>query len=147
MKNNELTTEEEDKLTLKESFNNKTVLRKEILAGTTGFFAIMYVIFVNPQIVAATGIPTQLETFATIFASAFGCILGGLLSNTPMIIVPGMGINALFSYTIAQSMHFTWQATLAVSLISSILYAILTFTPLIDQISDAINDSMNGSQT
>ena len=145
MKNNELTTEEEDKLTLKESFNNKTVLKKEILAGTTGFFAIMYVIFVNPQIVAATGIPTQLETFATIFASAFGCILGGLLSNTPMIIVPGMGINALFSYTIAQSMHFTWQATLAVSLISSILYAILTFTPLIDQISDAINDSMKSA--
>lgn len=143
--NKQLTIEEMDKLSLKQAFKNKNVLKKEILAGTTGFFAIMYVIFVNPQIVAATHIPTQLETFATIFASAFGCILGGLLSNTPMIIVPGMGINALFSYTIAQSMHFSWQATLAVSLISSILYAILTFTPLIDSISNAINDSMKNA--
>lgn len=143
--NKQLTIEETDKLSLKQAFKNKNVLKKEILAGTTGFFAIMYVIFVNPQIVAATHIPTQLETFATIFASAFGCILGGLLSNTPMIIVPGMGINALFSYTIAQSMHFSWQATLAVSLISSILYAILTFTPLIDSISNAINDSMKNA--
>lgn len=141
----ELTDEEINKMSLKEVWQNKKLVRSEFIAGTTGFFAIMYVIFVNPQIVAATHIPTQLETFATIFASAFGCILGGFLSNTPMIIVPGMGINALFSYTIAESMHFTWQATLAVSLVSSLLYAALTFTPLIDKIADAINDSMKNA--
>lgn len=134
-----------NEMSLKDVWHDKKLVKNEIIAGTTGFFAIMYVIFVNPQIVAATGIPTQLETFATIFASAFGCILGGLLSNTPMIIVPGMGINALFSYTIAQSMHFSWQATLMVSLISSLLYAFITFTPLIDKIADAINESMKSA--
>lgn len=137
--------EEINNMSLKEAWHNKKLVKNEIIAGTTGFLAIMYVIFVNPQIVSATGIPTELETFATIFASAFGCILGGLLSNTPMIIVPGMGINALFSYTIAQGMHFSWQNTLAVSLVSSLLYAALTFTPLIDKIADAINDSMKSA--
>lgn len=132
-------------MSLKEVWQDKKLVKSEIIAGTTGFFAIMYVIFVNPQIVEATGIPTQLETFATIFASAFGCILGGFLSNTPMIIVPGMGINALFSYTIASSMHFTWQATLGVSLVSSLIYAAITFTPLIDKIADAINESMKSA--
>lgn len=138
-------TKDINQMSLKEVWQDKKLVRSEIIAGTTGFFAIMYVIFVNPQIVAATGIPTQLETFATIFASAFGCILGGLLSNTPMIIVPGMGINALFSYTIARSMHFTWQATLGVSLVSSLIYAVITFTPLIDKIADAINESMKSA--
>lgn len=142
---NETASKDVNSMSLKEVWQDKKLVRSEIIAGTTGFFAIMYVIFVNPQIVAATGIPTQLETFATIFASAFGCILGGFLSNTPMIIVPGMGINALFSYTIARSMNFTWQATLGVSLVSSILYALITFTPLIDKIADAINESMKSA--
>ena len=134
-----------DTMSLKDVWHDKKLVKREIIAGTTGFFAIMYVIFVNPQIVAATKIPTNLETFATIFAAAFGCILGGLMSNSPMIIVPGMGINALFSFTIAESMHFTWQQTLAVSLVSSIIYAVITFMPLIDKISDSITESMKSA--
>ncbi|WP_125763087.1 NCS2 family permease [Companilactobacillus hulinensis] len=126
---------------------DKSAFRREIIAGITGYFAIMYVIFVNPQIVAVTGMPVKLVTFATIFAAAVGCLLSGFFAKSPMIIVPGMGINALFSYTIKTDMGFTWQTTLTIALVSSIIFTLISFSSLIDKIADSITQSMKSAIT
>ena len=71
--------------------------RVEVMAGLTSFFAISYIIIVNPLILADGGIPAELSVFATIFASAVGCLLMALWADAPIILTPGMGINAFFT--------------------------------------------------
>ncbi|WHQ77983.1 NCS2 family permease [Latilactobacillus curvatus] len=132
---------------LMEVVHDKKNFHREIIAGVTGYFAIMYVIFVNPQIVAVTGMPVKLVTFATIFAGAIGCLLAGFWAKSPMIIVPGMGINALFSYTIKNEMGFTWETTLTIALISSIIFTAISFSSIIDKIADSITQSLKSAIT
>lgn len=132
---------------LSEVFHDKKLFKREVIAGLTGYFAIMYVIFVNPEIVAVTGIPVRLETYATIFASAIGCLLAGFWAKSPMIIVPGMGINALFSYTVKVDMGFSWATTLTIALISSVIFTIIAFSPLMDTIANSVTDSLKSAIT
>ena len=72
-------------------------LQREIIAGITAFFAISYIIIVNPMILADAGIPAELSVFATIFSSVIGCLLMAFWSDAPIVLTPGMGINAFFT--------------------------------------------------
>src|SRR3712207_9464931 len=82
---------------------SNTTFRKELIAGLTSFFAIVYIIAVNSSILSDAGVPIEGAIIATVLSSFVGCILVGICSNAPVILVPGMGVNALFSYTIARS--------------------------------------------
>ena len=124
------------------SFNSNVNLKTEFIAGMTSFFAISYIIIVNPIILKDAGIPASLSVFATIFSSALGCLLMYFIANAPVIITPGMGVNAFFTYTLVQSMKFTWQQALAVSAVSGLLYLIVAFTPLSRLFADAIPASL-----
>src|SRR5699024_1724436 len=124
------------------SFNSNVNLKTEFIAGMTSFFAISYIIIVNPIILKDAGIPASLSVFATIFYSALGCLLMYFIANAPVIITPGMGVNAFFTYTLVQSMKFTWQQALAVSAVSGLLYLIVAFTPLSRLFADAIPASL-----
>ena len=96
----------------------KTPIQKEILAGITGFFAISYII-INPIILTDAGIPANLSVFATIFSSFIGSLIMGIWADAPIIITPGMGINAFFTYTLVVGMNLTWEQAVAISIISS----------------------------
>ncbi|MGM9974914.1 MAG: NCS2 family permease [Clostridiaceae bacterium] len=124
-----------------------TTLQKEITAGLTVFFAVVYIIAVNSSILAEGGIPREPAIFATILASALGSIFIGLYSNTPLVMIPGMGVNALFSYTIVSTMGLSWQSALGTVLMGGILFSIVAFTPLWRILMTSIPESLKTSIT
>lgn len=120
----------------------KTPIQKEILAGITGFFAISYIIIVNPIILTDAGIPANLSVFATIFSSFIGSLIMGIWADAPIIITPGMGVNAFFTYTLVVGMDLTWEQAVAISIISSFLYMVIAFTPISEYLAQKIPQNL-----
>lgn len=119
-----------------------TSVKQEMMAGFTSFFAISYIIVVNPLILADAGMPAQLSVFATIFVSAIGSILMGLWGKAPLVMTPGMGVNAFFTYTIVGSMGLSWQEALAVVVTSSLIFIVIGYTTISTLLVQAIPDSL-----
>lgn len=124
---------------------NRTNLKKEVTAGLTSFFSIVYIIAVNGHILQDSGIPLEAGIIATVFSSLIGCLLVAFLANAPLIIVPGMGINALFTYTIVGSLGLHYTEALGAVVVSGILFAIVAFTRLSSIISKSIPVSLKES--
>ncbi|MFT4413000.1 NCS2 family permease [Fredinandcohnia humi] len=119
-----------------------STIKKEILAGIVSFFTIVYIIAVNSSILAETGMPIEGATWATILISFIGCIIMGVWAKSPMILVPGMGVNAMFAYTFVQSMGLSWQEALAVVFVSGALFVIIAFTRFSRILESAVPDSL-----
>ena len=117
---------------------NNTDIKTEILAGITTFLAMSYILGVNPGMLSATGMSLEGVFIATAIASGIACIIMGLLSNYPVGLAPGMGLNALFTYTIVLGMGLSWQAALAAVFISCVLFLIITLVGLREAILNAI---------
>ena len=117
---------------------NKTDIKTEILAGITTFLAMSYILGVNPGMLSETGMSLEGVFIATAIASGIACIIMGLLSNYPVGLAPGMGLNALFTYTIVLGMGLSWQAALAAVFLSSVLFLIITLVGLREAILNAI---------
>lgn len=117
---------------------NKTDFKTELLAGITTFLAMSYILGVNPGMLSATGMSLSGVFIATALASGIACIIMGLLANYPVGLAPGMGLNALFTYTIVLGMGLSWQAALAAVFLSSILFLIITLVGLREAILNAI---------
>ncbi|AZB42612.1 NCS2 family permease [Bacillus sp. FJAT-42376] len=126
---------------------NGTTFKRELLAGLVSFLTVIYIVAVNASILSDAGIPLEAGMLATVLASFIGCLLMGLIGNTPIILVPGMGVNALFTYTICQSMGIPWQQGLAVVIISGLLFAAVAFTKLTEIISASIPSSLKEAIT
>lgn len=122
-----------------------TSLKKEVIAGVTAFFSIVYIIAVNGSILQDAGIPLEAGIIATVLSSLIGCLLVAFVANAPLIIVPGMGINALFTYTIVGTMGLDYKEALAAVVVSGILFVIVAFTKLSGIISRAIPSSLKES--
>lgn len=108
----------------------KNQIKTEVLAGLTTFIASVYIIMTNALILSDAGISQDAAMIATIFTCSLSTILMGLLSDTPFIVVPGMGINSLFTYTIVNSMGLSWQDALGAVFISGIIFTIIASTKL-----------------
>ncbi|MBQ9941659.1 MAG: NCS2 family permease [Christensenellaceae bacterium] len=111
---------------------NGTNVRTEVIAGITTFFAMAYIIFVNPSILGEAfgeGYGTALMV-ATCIAAALGTLLTAFIANVPFAQAPGMGLNAFFTYTVCFGMGYTAQQALAIVLISGVLFLIITVSPL-----------------
>jgi AGZA family xanthine/uracil permease-like MFS transporter len=103
-----------------------TSVRTEILAGFTTFITMAYIVVVNPHILGDAGMPIAGVAVATCIAAGFGCILMGLLSNYPLALAPGMGLNAYFTYTVVKGMGIPWQTALGCVFLSGCAFALLT---------------------
>lgn len=125
----------------------KTTVKGELLAGLTGFFSVVYIIAVNSSILSDAGIPLEVGIIATILVSFLGCIIMGFLGNVPIMVVPGMGVNALFSYTIIKSMGLSVQQSLTAVVVAGIIFSIITFTRLGDIITKSISHSLKEAIT
>ena len=101
--------------------------RTELLAGLTTFITMAYIIFVNPSILAQTGMPVAAVTIATCLCAAFGSIVMGALANYPLALAPGMGLNAYFTYTVVKGMGVPWQTALGAVFISGVIFLLLTY--------------------
>lgn len=107
---------------------NKTDFSTEILAGMTTFFAMSYIIFVNPAILSQTGIPWGAVFLATIIASVVSTLVMGLFANVPYALAPGMGLNAFFTYTVVFGLGFTWKEALGMVFLCGVINVLITVT-------------------
>ncbi|MDR1398239.1 MAG: NCS2 family permease [Desulfarculales bacterium] len=103
-----------------------TTVKTEILAGLTTFVTMGYILFVNPNILAAAGIPKEAAVAATIWATVLATVLMGLWANFPIAVAPGMGLNAFFAYTVVLGMGLSWQTALGAVFISGLVFLLLT---------------------
>ena len=124
-----------------------TTIGKEISAGLISYITVAYIIIVNATILAVAGIPMEAGIIATILSSFIGCLIMGIWSNTPLLIIPGMGLNAMFTYTIVQSGGFSWQEALAMVFASGLIFVVIAFTPLANVITSAIPNSLKEAIT
>lgn len=109
---------------------NGTTVYRELLAGLTTFFAMSYILFVNPTILSQTGMPFQGVFLATIIASVTGTLIMGLFANVPYAQAPGMGLNAFFTYTVCFALGYSWQEALAMVFICGLINILITVTKL-----------------
>ena len=109
---------------------NKTSLKKEILAGMTTFVTMSYIIFVNPQMMAASGMDQGASFVGTCLAASLACFFMGLYANWPVGLAPGMGLNAFFTYTVVGGMGYSWEVALGAVFWAGILFTLMSITPL-----------------
>lgn len=126
---------------------NGTTVKKELLAGLTMFVTVMYIIVTNASILKDTGMPENAAILATIMVCAVSTLIMGVFAKTPFVIVPGMGINALFTYTLVQSLGLAWQEALGAVFISSLIFSALSFTKLTEVLVRSIPTVLKQSIT
>lgn len=121
---------------------NGTDIRTEFVAGLTTFFAMAYIIMVNPTILSQAGMPWGAVFLATIIASTIGTLVMGLVANVPYALAPGMGLNAFFVFTVVFGLGFKWQEALAMVFICGIINILITVTSIRKKIIKAIPSSL-----
>ncbi len=117
---------------------NGTTVSTEIMAGLTTFFAMSYIIIVNPGILSQAGMEWGAVFLATIISAVVGTLVMGLVANVPYAQAPGMGLNAFFVYTVCFTLGFTWQQALSMVFICGILNIVITVTKIRKYIIKAI---------
>lgn len=121
-------------------------VRTELLAGATTFLTMSYIVFVNPDILASTGMDRGAVFVATCLAAALGSALMGLLANYPVAAAPGMGLNAFFAFTVVGTLGYGWQQALGLVFVSGCLFVLLTLTGarrwLVDGIPPALRSGI-----
>lgn len=124
-----------------------TTIRRELMAGFISFVTIVYIVAVNASILQDAGIPMEAGILATVFTAFAGALLMAFWANAPIILVPGMGINALFTYTLCHTMGLSWQEALAAVFVSGILFAVIAFSRAATVLSRAIPASLKEAIT
>ena len=109
---------------------NNTSIKQEFIAGFTTFITMAYIIFVNPQMMAASGMDLGASFVGTCIAAAIACFAMGFYSNWPVGLAPGMGLNAFFTYTVVGEMGYSWEVALGAVFLAGILFVIISVTPL-----------------
>lgn len=119
-----------------------TTARTELMAGITTFLTMAYIIFVNPDILSAAGMPREAVFVSTCLAAALGSAIMGLYANYPIALAPAMGLNAYFAFTVVGGMHFPWQTALGAVFISGCLFVLISLFRLREAIVNAIPRSL-----
>jgi adenine/guanine/hypoxanthine permease len=120
---------------------SRTTAGTELFAGLTTFLTMAYIIFVNPEILAAAGMDRGAVFVATCVAAAIGTLIMGLYANYPIALAPGMGLNAFFAFVVVQGMGVSWQVALAAVFASGILFLVLSVLPVRAWIINSIPQS------
>lgn len=103
-----------------------TTARTETIAGITTFLTMVYIVFVNPQILGAAGMDTQAVFVTTCLIAAFGSIFMGLLANLPVALAPAMGLNAFFAFVVVGAMGISWQVGMGAIFWGAVGFLLLT---------------------
>jgi AGZA family xanthine/uracil permease-like MFS transporter len=117
---------------------NGTSIRTEFLAGATTFLTMVYIVFVNPDILANAGMDRGAVFVATCLAGAISTLIMAFYANYPIALAPGMGLNAFFAFTLVLGYKYTWQQALAIVFITGVLAIVITATRLREYIVNAI---------
>ncbi len=116
----------------------KTNIRTEVIAGLTTFVTMVYIIFVNPAMLAEAGMDHGAAFVATCIAAAIGCFIMGFWANYPLALAPGMGLNAFFTYGVVLGMGYSWQSALGAVFMSGCLFLLLSIFKIREWVIQAI---------
>jgi len=105
---------------------NRSNIKTEILAGVTTFLAAMYIIVVNPAIISKTGMPFNAVLTATVIVAGFSTIMMGIYAKNPILVAPGMGLNAFFTFSVVLGMGVKWETALGSVFWAGIVFLILS---------------------
>lgn len=115
-----------------------TTVKTELIAGLTTFLAMAYILGVNPAILKDAGMDAPSVFMATAISAGFASILMGVIANYPVGLAAGMGVNALFAYTLCGQMQMSWQASLAAVFVSGLIFVVISATGIRKAIINAI---------
>ena len=124
---------------------NGTTVSTEVMAGITTFFAMAYIIAVNPNTLSQAGMEWGAVFLATIISAVVGTLIMGLVANVPYVQAPGMGLNAFFVYTVCFQLQFTWQQALSMVFICGLINIFITVTKIRKIIIKAIPQSLQNA--
>jgi len=119
-----------------------TCVKTEIIAGTTTFLTMAYIIFVNPAILSQAGMDKPALIAVTCLVTAIATIATGVFANAPIAMAPGMGLNAFFAYMLVITQKISWQTALGVVFMSGLFFLILTLIGLRKKLVEAIPTSL-----
>ena len=123
---------------------HNTNVKTEVVAGFTTFLTMAYIIFVNPSMLATTGMDQGAVFVATCVAAAIGCLVMGLWANYPVALAPGMGLNAFFAFTVVGQMGYSWEVALGAVFLSGICFFLLSVFKIREWIIHSIPLSLRG---
>jgi len=115
-----------------------TTVGRELQAGATTFAAMAYILAVNPAILAAAGMPLPAVITVTAITAAVSTLIMGFMTNYPLALAPGMGINAYFAFTICLGMGISWQSALGLVFVNGVIFLGLSVTGVREKIIEAI---------
>src|SRR5690349_23207280 len=115
-----------------------TDLRTEIVAGLTTFLTMVYIVFVNPNILGQAGMDKGAVFVATCIAAAASSLVMGLYANYPIALAPGMGLNAFFAFTVVLTYKYTWQQALAAVFCSGVIFFLISVFRIRQYVIDSI---------
>ncbi|WP_083270492.1 solute carrier family 23 protein [Lacunisphaera limnophila] len=117
---------------------NGTTVARELSAGLTTFAAMAYILAVNPAILAAAGMPQAALITVTALTAAVSTLIMGFMTNYPLALAPGMGINAYFAFTICLGLGVSWQSALGLVFVNGCIFLALSVTGVREKIIAAI---------
>jgi len=117
---------------------NHTTVGRELQAGATTFAAMAYILAVNPAILANAGMPLPALITVTALTAAISTLLMGFLSNYPLALAPGMGINAYFAFTVCLGLGVSWQSALGLVFVNGCIFLALSISGIREKIIAAI---------
>src|SRR5436190_3990669 len=115
-----------------------STVRTELIAGLTTFLTMVYIVFVNPQILGNAGMDKGAVFVATCVAAAVSSLVMALYANYPIALAPGMGLNAFFAFTVVLGYKYSWQQTLAGVFCSGVIFFLISIFPLREYIINSI---------
>jgi AGZA family xanthine/uracil permease-like MFS transporter len=115
-----------------------TNLKTEFVAGLTTFLTMLYIVFVNPQILGNAGMDKGAVFVATCIAAAVSTLVMALYANYPIALAPGMGLNAFFAFTVVLTYKYTWQQALAAVFCSGVLFFLISIFRIREYVINAI---------
>src|ERR1700691_5085208 len=113
-------------------------LRTEFVAGLTTFLTMVYIVFVNPQILGNAGMDKGAVFVATCIAAAVSTLVMALYANYPIALAPGMGLNAFFAFTVVLTLKYTWQQALAAVFCSGVIFFLISIFRIREYIINSI---------
>ena len=122
-----------------------TSVRRELVAGLTNFMTISYIIFVQPNFLSAAGMNPGAVMVATCVSSALATFAMGFLTNYPVVLAPGMGLNAYFAFEICGGSGLPWQDALGIVFIAGMLFLILSFVGIREAVMNAFPTSLQNA--
>ena len=124
---------------------NDTSLRREFVAGLTNFMTISYIIFVQPAMLSLSGMDYGAVMVATCLSSALATFFMAFLTNYPVVLAPGMGLNAYFVFELCLGKGIPWQEALGIVFIAGMLFFILSFVGIREAIMNALPPSLQNA--